>query len=102
MTKFKNHSAFMEYLTHWRRDMREISSRIAELKKFTRKTADNWKVRAAMSELRGLQMTARSIMIARQAITADYKAGNTQRAQSAVNPLNVDAVPLAFPTDARA
>lgn len=100
MTKFKNHSAFMEYLVHWRRDMREISSRIAELKKFTRLTADNWKVRAAMSELRGLQMTARSIMIARNAVVAAYKS-NTQQAQAAANPLN-DRVALANPTDALA
>lgn len=101
MTKFKNYDAYREYLTHWRRDMKNISSQIAELKKFTRLTADNWKVRAAMAQLRSLKMTARSIMIARQAITADYKASNTQRAQAAANPLN-DGVPLAFPTDARA
>jgi len=101
MTKFKNYDAYREYLTHWRRDNAELCARIKALKMISRTASNNWRVRAAMSELRGLQMTARSIMIARNAVVADYKAQrNTQLDQAAANPLN-DRVALANPTDAR-
>ena len=102
MTKFKNYSAYREWLAYWRRDNAELCARIKMLKVVARTSANNWRVRAAMSELRSLQMTARSIMIARNAVVADYKAQrNTQELQAAANPLN-DRVELAHPTDARA
>jgi len=100
MTTFKNYQAYREWLTHWRRDNAELCARIKALKMISRTASNNWRVRAAMSELRSLQMTARSIMIARNAVVAAYKS-NTQQAQAAANPLN-DRVALANPTDARA
>lgn len=68
-SKFKSYNEYIEWRAHWRKQYREVSDTLRRTKTEARKPTNNTeRVKVLMSTQRSLQMTARSMMMARESV----------------------------------
>lgn len=73
--KFKNASEYIRWRTHWRRELREVSMALHTLKKCARGPTNNLsRHKSYLRQISNLKITARTMMMAREAVEEAYRA----------------------------